>query len=320
MVDTYGGSFRFSVYEPSDDGDGAAREVGATLKLFFTPNALVEAAHIGLVQTVTTYKSSGAGEPATVPSFVSRHKANQAISAADGDAGRVIDQSDRASDGSTPNTSPIYCVENGRVGGGPRLISVALADVPPDPAKGYGGFGSRVRHADGSFVVEDATLRDHPVRALEFEGQAWTQRFEVGALALDGPMANVWLGAVEWGWRFDGALVRVDPSALRLVAAGAPSAPFMAAVSAWNSGVSVFDWWRVRRYPNVTLPVVTLDGGTLAAAHLDDAALAARLAVVETQLRPLPPGVDRANKNFERRALQTEIAARAAGVVPAASS
>ena len=311
VIETYGGSFWFSLYEPSDSGEGPDREVGATLKLYFTPGALVEAASIGIIQTVTTWKSQVPGGPADLPSYVSRHKQLQATTEQEGGVGCAIDQSDRASDGSTPNTNPVYAVENGHVGGGPRVISGALSDVRPDPAKGFGVFGRRVRREDGSFDMDDASLRDHPVRALEFAGQSWAQRFEAAALALEGPMAGVYLGSVAWGWRFDGAAVHVEPSALRLVSPGVPGELFMAAAKRWNAGESVFDWASWHRHPHVAVPIVASASLGAPPARLAAEVLSARIAAVAALLEALPEGVERANLAFERRALEAEVSARA---------
>ena len=55
----------------------------------------------------------------------------------------------------------------------------------------------------GTYDVEDATMADAPQRRIEFAGQQWTQSFEATALVLDGPMANAYLGSVEWGWQVD---------------------------------------------------------------------------------------------------------------------
>ena len=267
-MDMLGGNFWFARYEPSDTQGDSGREVGAYLELYFTPGALVEASAIGIVQTVATWKSTRAGAPPDVVSFVSGHKQSLATAAGDGAAGYAIDQEDRASDGWTPNTNPVYADENGAIAGGPRVISATLVDERPDPSKGYGGLGSRTARDDGGYDVVDAALRDHPVRALELDGQAWLQRFEAAALVLDGPMANLWLGSVEWGWRFDGTTAVVEPAAPRLVSVAAPSAVYFAAARRWNAGVSVWDWAHARRYPNVKSrsrrsPSVTLCRGAL---------------------------------------------------------
>lgn len=66
---------------------------------------------------------------------------------------------------------------------------------------------------------------DPPNRQLAFVGQEWNAKFGVAALVLKGPLANTYLGTVEWGYKVDAAgTATTDPAAVRVVSMGTPSA------------------------------------------------------------------------------------------------
>jgi hypothetical protein len=288
--------------------------VGATVDVTFTPKDPVVADNIGLTQSVTTLRSTSAGGAVTDPSFVGAR--NQALSLPAGslDQGRAIDQGDG---GTVPNTNPLYAVENA-----PGSISATLGDVAP--TAGFGSHASRKRQPDGTFVETAGSLKDSPRRGIEFPGQEWRQAFETTAIALDGPLANMYMGSVEWGWKSDATgKVTLDPAALRVVRMGPPSAAFTDAARLWNASTFT-DPSTGTAYNTVDLPLseqtvvvpmpfglpplqfnVTDDPGGLPTVDL-----ALRLAGLKTELAGLADGPDKVRKNFLKLAYDRELGRR----------
>ncbi|GLI00739.1 eCIS core domain-containing protein [Phytohabitans aurantiacus] len=288
--------------------------VGATIDVTFTPKDPVVADNIGLTQSVTTLRSTSAGGAVDDPSFVSDRNKDLSLPAGSRDRGRAIDQGD----GSTvPNTNPLYAVENA-----PGSISATLGDVAP--SAGFGTHASRKQRPDGTFVETAGNLKDTPRRGIEFPGQEWRQAFETTAIALDGPLANMYMGSVEWGWRSDAkGKVTLDPTALRVVRMGPPSAAFTDAARLWNS-TTFTDTATGTAYNTVDLPLseqtvvvpmpfglpplqfnVTDDPGGLPTVDL-----ALRLAGLKTELAGLADGPDKVRKNFLKLAYDRELGRR----------
>lgn len=310
-VATNGGTFDTTTYAPSGNGTTVGNRVGANIVLDFTPNDLVVADHIGLTQTVKTLSSSTAGGPVNNPSFVGARNQSLSLNGPGQDTGRAIDQGDPAGASTLPNTNPMYAVDNS-----PGHVSATLTDVLPPAGGGFGQHGHRKQRPDGTFDVGHATLADGPRRNIQFAGQEWRHSFEATALVLDGPMANTYLGSVAWGWKCDAAgTVTTDPNPITLVRAGAPTSDFMAAAAQWNSATFTDPTTGIA-HNTVDLPTTTVDSATVAPGSMTTADLITRLALVNTQATALPggPGVDRTNKEFERTALQSELARRNAKV------
>jgi hypothetical protein len=326
-VETNGGTFDTTAYSPVNSGAGVGKRVGAHINLTFMPNDLVEADTIGLVQTVKTMRSSKPGGPINSPSYVPPSspglvgKEDISLGAKEGDHGRAIDQIDSANPGTStlPQTNPFYAVGNkDPVGANPAKVSGTLTDVAPDPADGWGQHGHHKRKPDGTFdVAVPAVLDDTPGRRIEFAGQEWEHSFEVTALVADGPMANTYLGSVAWGWKADATgTASLSPNPISFVRAGAPTAQFMAAAEKWNN-TTFKDPTTGKKYDSVDLPITTFDSGDVAASKRTTSDLHARLAQVNAELAVMPAGVDRTNKEFEKRALEAEITKRT-GAAPAA--
>jgi len=321
-VDTNGGTFDTTTYSATNVGAGVGKQVGASINLKFTPNDLVEANTIGLIQTVKTLRSTKSGGPVNDPSYVPPSSpglvGNQSVSlgAKEGDEGRAIDQIDSANPGHStlPQTSPFYAVGNKDASGAtPAKVAGTLTDVQPDPANGWGQHGSHKRKPDGTFEpAVDATLSDAPARRIAFAGQEWEHSFEVTALVADGPMANTYLGSVAWGWRANAAgTASLSPNPISLVRAGAPTSEFMAAGEKWNK-TTFKDPGTGKTHDSVDVPITTFDSGSVSAGNRTITDLHARLDQVNAELATLPAGVDRTNKEFEKRALEAEIAKRGA--------
>lgn len=333
-VKTNGGEFDTSVYSAFGGGSPAVgTAVGADIILKFTPNTLVEGEKIAMTQTVKTFRSTVAGGAVDDPK--NARTIPDALTAADGpgvDIGRGIDRTDftgkRNPDGTRstlPNTNPLYGVHNtpaDPTAAPPKAaaVSTALGDTAPSATA---AFGSRKRKVDGTFeATVDAKLSDSPRRRLEFEKQEWNQTFETTALVLDGPMANTYLGSVEWGWSSDAAgTVTLKPTPIRIVRAGTPTSAFMDAATKWNS-MSITDPTTGTSYDTVDLPTTLLGSGVKAAPDMTTKEILSSLAIVNTQLGLAGPGGeaapilaalpanDKANKEFEKKALEAELRKR----------
>ncbi len=292
-VSTVGGDWDTTTYSATEDGTGG---IGASISLKFTPTGLVEANAIGLTQSVKTLKSTTAGGAVDTPSTPSPRKSG--ISLTTGDKGRAIDQGDPGDADTLPNTNPLYPVENT-----PGNVSASLTDVPATP--GFGSHASRVKKMDGSYAVTPGVLSDGPSRQIEFPGQEWRQTFEVTALALDGALANMYLGSVEWGWRCnDKGKVTLDPDPIRVVREGPPTAEFMEAAKVWNAA-SFTDPSDGTAYATVDLPVTAVDPGSLSTKDLVDL-----LAKTRGEVKAMPGGAATARKYVEQVALERELAKR----------
>lgn len=326
-VETNGGTFDTTAYTATNMGAGVGKTVGAHINLTFMANDLVEADTIGLIQTVKTLRSTKAGGPVDDPSYVPPSspglvgKKDISLGKNEGDQGRAIDQIDSANPGvsTLPQTNPFYAVGNVDASGAtPAKVSGTLTDLPPDPANGWGQHGHHKRKPDGTFdVPSPAILDDSPARSIEFAGQEWEHSFEVTALVADGPMANTYLGSVAWGWKADAAgTASLSPNPISLVRAGAPTSQFMAAAEKWNQ-TKFKDSGTGKTYDSVDVPITTFDSGGVAASKRTTTDLKARLDQVNAELAGMPAGVDRTNKEFEKRALEAEIAKRGRAAPPA---
>jgi hypothetical protein len=317
-VPTNGGEFDTTTYRPVNDAHradaaGVGKIVGAHIELTFTPNSLVVADHIGLTQTVNTMESSVAGGPVSTPSSVGARNAALSLTAAEGEQGRAVDQGDSGDADTIPNTSPLYNVENT-----PGSIATTLTDVPANVAP----HASRTRTAAGGFNSQTGTLADEPTRPITFAGQQYNQKFEVAALVLDGPMANTYLGTVEWGWNSDAAgTAALDPAAIRMVSAGAPTTAFMDAARKWNAA-SFTDPTTGSTHATADLPIIAddpassiddLHSGSTRAADRGTRNLIAWINMVNFQLTTLGAGVERTNKLFEKQALENALRTRSIG-------
>lgn len=319
-VNTNGGVFDNAAgYTPVNAPTGAVNDLlGADISLDFTANDLVEAPanSIMLVQTV---KSVTDRAPGSSTLNKTRDQINTAVTSDEDDIGLVasdgtaIDSPSHMSGRAQPNTHPAYWGS----GGAGAAPATQLTDH--DPSADWPR-GSHVRDpVTGLFTpAVPAHIEDSPRRVIEVAGQTFEMTFEVTALVNDGPMENTYLGSVEWGWQSDAAgVVTVKPFVP--LASGAPTATLMGAAGVWNaaefhddsSGLPRWaqDLFGLPTVPTVDLPITTLPSGVLAAVDMPTTDILARLPIVRGELAGLPaaPNVDRTNKEFELRALVTEL-------------
>ena len=294
-VSTAGGDWETTTYAVVDSGG----VLGADINLKFTPKDPIVADTIGLTQSVRTMKSGTANSVPGTPSFVGPRNQSLSLGAGTSDPGRAIDQGDSGDADTIPNTNPLYAVENT-----PGHVSASLGDVGAAPGMAH---GHRRRKPDGTFDVGSANIADGPRRGAEFAGQQWSQTFEVTALVLDGPFANMYLGSVEWGWMtlpppVGRALLYPDP--IRVVREGPPTAAFMDAAKVWNAA-SFTDPASGNALGTVHLPIEAVDPGALSTADLGK-----RLEGARKEATALPAGDPKARKDFEVLALQRELEKR----------
>jgi len=336
-VDTNGGSWDTATYTPISAPTGAVGEgLGCRIQLDFRANDLVESTKIGLIQSVKAMKSSVAGGArTTVATGVGDPEEGQLImGAGEADPGREIDRAVHPGGRGLPNTSPVYGVHNtpgvpasGATPAVPAQVATSLTQGTPTTLTSQ--WGSHTRNsATGAFNAPvPARVDDRPGRVIEFVGQTYEHTFEVAALALEGPIApNTYLGSVSWGWRSDAAgTVAVDP--LAIVRAGTPSPEWMAAAQRWNNATFT-DTGTGATHASVDIPITSADSATSAAVNMTTADLLARLSLVNGQLGLMsltslatlfglttpPPAIDRQQKEFEKLALETELARRNAKV------
>ena len=283
-VKTAGGEWDTEDYT-ANDGPGS---IGAHMRLKFTPKDPVVADQIGLTQTVKTLKKTGTA--AAQPNFVGQRNQDLSLPTGSKDPGRAVDQGD----GAIPNTNPLYAVENS-----PGHISATLGDQPASP--GFGAHAKRKLNADGKTYDEvPGILDDTPTRG-KVPGEEWDQKFEVTAIPLDGPLKNMYLGSVEWGWKRTADVVSLDPAAIRVVREGTPTAAFMEAAERWNA--ATFSQGGTD-YATVDLPIESVDVGALTKTQLTQ-----RLWKARTDAEKALPA-DKTRKEFEVKVLERELAKR----------
>jgi hypothetical protein len=319
-VKTNGGEFDTDRYTatnvPPRRGGTVGKTIGASIRLHFTPNNLVEADLIGTVQTVRTLRATRAGGAINATSFPTPHKGTLALGRTESDPGRVIDQTDTGTR-RTPNTNPLYATD-----AKPGAIPTKLTDAVPapetvGPGAGYGKdsfgeHGHRKKKADGSFDVKKATLADSPSRSIEFARQEWVQTFEVSALALSGPLANTYLGSVEWGWKCDAAgTATLAPAAIRLISPGLPSSAFTDAAKKWNAGKTVRNPRTRRPLDTIDLPLPTsaTETSNKPAVERSTGEMLLALDTVNTTLKTATD-VDKNAKTLEKRAMEQTLSTR----------
>jgi hypothetical protein len=319
-VKTNGGEFDTDRYTPTNvpprRGGTVGKTIGASIRLHFTPNDLVEADLIGTVQTVRTLRATRAGGPINATSFPTPHKGTLALGRTESDPGRVIDQTDTGTR-RTPNTNPLYATD-----AKPGAIPTKLTDAVPAPetvgaGAGYGKdtfgeHGHRKKKADGTFDVKKATLSDSPSRSIEFARQEWVQTFEVSALALSGPLANTYLGSVEWGWKCDAAgTASLAPPAIRLISPGLPSSAFSDAAKKWNAGKTVRNPRTRRPLDTIDLPLPTsaTETSNKPAVERGTGEMLLALDTVNTTLKTATD-VDKNAKTLEKRAMEQTLSTR----------
>ena len=323
-VDTFGGTFDTTAYVTINNAKGATKagvgkEVGANIHLKFTPNDLVEADNIGLIQTVKTLRNKKAGDAADIPSNARSSTLPDALELGEGDYGRGVDQLAYVTGTKIPQTNPLYATTNTK-----KITSTSLTDLTP--VAFWGAHGSHTKKADGTFnPAKDAELDDKPRRNIAFAKQIWTQSFEVAALVLDGPMANTWLGSISWGWETDDAgTATLNPATIERVQGGAPSLGFREASEKWNK--LTFKGPGKKKFETVDLPVPSdlLDSGLQNPSGRTTPNLLSWLKMIDFQISVLndeikdattadvtaQKQIDLTNKQFEKRAIQDELKKR----------
>ena len=306
-VDTNGGSWKTTTYSAINAGAGVGKRVGVNVAIEFEPKDPVVADNIGLTQTVKTLHSTAKGGKLDTDSTVGARNASLNLTKAEGDQGRATDQGDPGDGDTIPNTSPLYAVENSA-----GHIAKTLTDVGANAGFGQHAFRKAKPGGAAGFDVQNAKLSDGPSRRITFAGEEFNGKFETTALVLDGPLKDTYLGSVEWGYKVDGAgTATADPAALAVVRVGAPTTQFMAAAKKWNAA-KFTDPSDAKVYDTVDLPLTSIDdSGTVAANDMGTAAIIARLAVVEDQLKTAK-GTDKPNKEMEKTCLENALKTRSA--------
>lgn len=313
-ITTNGGEFDNPIYDPYvSPGGGAA---GLHARLEFIPNDLVEApsGQIALVQTATVVgnqvPSRGALRPELDQSETNVHKwdPDQGQVLVDGGAPGVetsIDQYAHSDKGrNDANRSPLFGVGYSSEDGATDLSQ-------GKPSVGDTKRGDHVRQADGTLdPPTPAILDDWAQQTVDASGQMHDATFEVAALVTGGPMADTYLGTVEWGW--SSVDFNVTPKPLRLVSPGTPTETFMSAARAWNEAEFTEKdpkSGNESKVGTIDLPVTSLPSSAQAAVEQSTVDLIANLNRVTQEMDGLS-GADATNRRFEKRALEAELARR----------
>ena len=176
----------------------------------------------------------------------------------------------------------------------------------------FGEHGYRKKKLGGGFEVKDATLADGPGSTITPGNREFEMKFEVAALALSGPMANTYLGSVEWGWKCDASgTATVEPAALRLISPGLPTGAFVDAGKKWNSAKTVSDPKSKKPLDSVDLPLPTaaIETSNKPAAERSTGEMLVALGAVNSTLSTAKD-VDKSAKTLEKRAMEQALGGR----------
>jgi len=207
-------------------------------------------------------------------------------------AGRMVDVIAHPNSPDDATQNPIYGV----------MTDTSTDLTEGTPNVGTSRRGDHVRNPDGTFQPPtSAKIDDSPRRIVDASGRTHEMTFEVAALITDGPMANTYVGAVEWGWT--SVDTTVTPKPLRAVASGAPTAGFMGAAAVWND--ATMNNANGTTEATIDLPITSLPSSVRAAVELGTVQLLERLKIVNTGLEGLA-GAELKNREFEKRALEAE--------------
>ena len=287
-VRTMGGSWDTIKYDlVRKEGD---RDVtGLDISLKFIPEDPVDAELIGLTQTVRPIRKGN-------PRFVEDSSKRRATRAGEQgiEKGVHIDQPQTA--------NPLYATTE--TGPTDTLASTPIA--PPGisvtgEVRELGQHGWHYRDATRMLLHQDAILNDNPL--FRDPAPHSSQTFETTALAIKGRQEGTYYGSVKWGWETDtsGTLSQIP---LSVVAAGVPSATFMRAAELWNAAKTSTG------EATIDLPTSKLPSSAKLPSSRTTAGLVIELARLNNELASMSSGTDKTNKEFEKAALEFELAKR----------
>lgn len=280
-VRTMGGEWDTTKYDVVKNAAGTT-DIGVEINLNFTPENPVDAELIGMVQTA---RSLAGGRP-VFPSGT----ASRAIPAGEKgvEEGAKIDQ-DRA------HANPLYAA-------GPAGAADTLASTPLQNTAVFGEHGFHFRDITGALQHKDPILKDKT--EMSPPGNNSSQTFETTALAVQGAQDGTYYGSVRWGWQTNasGTFTKLP---LTLGAVGVPSATFMRAAELWNASTTSTGM------ATLNLPTANLPSSVALPSTRTTSDLVIQMARVNTELASLSPGTDKTNKEFEKKALEFELAKRA---------
>lgn len=297
-ITTNGGSWSTDYYERYEVETDQGTSLGCRIRVRFSPNGLVDASKILLVQTCRGMESTSAETTATPYFLGDEERERRANTAEEGDEGRHVDSGGG-------DTHPGYGHET-------HSADETLADAGND-----GIANKQVGHSLTSGGVDqlDAWLHDGP-KATWTQGTELRMTFETTALATEGTQTGVYYGSVSWGCtvKRDGGIV-LDP--FEVVSAGVPTGQFMTAAGHWNndqatvSGEDNPDGDQAAVLETLDVPlsdVATGDVGELA----DDTARTDRRGVLATAAAATTDPTDLANLRFEALAVAQGLADKSA--------
>ena len=262
-VASHFGDFNTTNYNDVNSTAAGTPAVGAQIYLKFTPNNLVDARKIGLVQiargviggTVDAagYRgrrmaTHGAGQGFAVdrvsgfPNPVYPTRATQRPGESQQDLGAY----------DTEPVTPLTPAQITQVSTNMGLTGINYS--------GWGKLGYRFMQAGVLQGPVDAELYDAP--SLGNSGNNSEQVFETAALAIEGVQTGTYYGSVRWGWRRNGT-GQFSRIPLTIVSQGAPSNNFMTAAAIWNTATE--DIGRETSAALANVQVVSITGTTVTA-------------------------------------------------------
>jgi len=274
-VRTLGGEWDTTKYDVVNNG---SIDIGVEIDLVFKPEDPVNAEMIGLTQTARSYRGGS-------PVYTNETAKKRSIKSGEAEGTKI--------DRLAAYGNPLYAAKAPSPGD-------TLAATPTDTFWGQHGW----HYVDllGAAQHQDALLHDKPT--LDPPGDNASQTFETTALAVKGAQDGTFYGSVNWGWQTDenGALTKRP---LSVVTTGVPTATFMEAAKLWNANPTSTG------AATIALPTSTLPSSTTLPSSRTTSELVLDIARITSELAVMVAGTDKTNKEFEKRALEFELAKRA---------
>lgn len=278
-VRTLGGEWDTTKYDIVNNG---TIDIGVDIELVFKPEDPVNAEMIGLTQTAKSYQAGSLW--GTNPVYTNDTAKSRAIQSGEAEGTKI--------DRLAAYGNPLYAAKAPTAGD-------TLAATPTEAF--WGQHGWHYVDSLGAPQHQDAILKDKP--ALDPPGPNAGQTFETTALAVKGTQDGTFYGSVNWGWQTDdnGALSKRQ---LSVVTTGVPTATFMEAAALWNANPTSTG------AATIGLPTSTLPSSTTLPSSRSTSELVIDIARVTSELAAMLPGIDKTNKEFEKKSLEFELAKR----------
>ena len=210
-AESWAGTFDNNLeYKLKNENDGKGNgSYGSSIQIRFTPNSVVRADKVALVQTaLSTWNDE--------PWFIGNKAQSEATGARSTETGTHIDQP------SPSSNTPLAAMKNP-----PSGMDLA-ASVPGTNAR-FGVPSAKDPESRKAWMFDPAALGPIP------DNVAVSQSLETAALAVSGLQKGVYYGSVSWGWDKSAGAKSATLKPFQLLSKEAPGTEFRRASELWNA-------------------------------------------------------------------------------------